>query len=652
MNDFTLIRERNISTNMSDIAFAAIQADMTVSDILENSRKIELGAKRCIDEFLKIPTKNSLVLVTSELAICGYPAADLLLNDQFISDCTMQVERIAQSVTEYFFRNRKNQENIYFLIGHPMFHKNYASKNTKYSYGVESLPGTKRLTNSASLFTLNGLQQIFHKTLLPTYNVFDEARYFEPCEDPSQNIFYVNGLPIGVTICEDIWNEGVVNIEKIYASQPIDELKKNGAKFVVNLSASPYFVNKRARRREMIEAICEKYSIGLLYVNQFGGNDSLVFDGGSQFSFGSSKHFTVKFPHSKEKSGVMGLVTVNTNGDICGVAVNSNKNEEWERTEKSYIFCHGGEKIAVPQKWIGTEELEIAQMVITGISHYMRKTANLTKAFIGMSGGIDSALVSCLATCALGKENVYGITMPTKFNSDGTISDARSQASMLEINFREIPIESMRNSFIDVFKEGKDDLNHNLTSENIQARIRGMILMGFSNEYPGSIVLSTGNKSEMAMGYFTLFGDSAGGLAPISDIYKTQVFKISEMFVDLGMMPETLLTRAPSAELSPDQKDSDTLPAYDILDAYLKVIIDNDGNINEHREWFSADNSRLRELSLKVARNEFKRKSCAPTIAVNARPWSVGWHRTSVSNYEQMRLEDPALPYRSLIRMN
>jgi NAD+ synthase/NAD+ synthase (glutamine-hydrolysing) len=185
-----------------------------------------------------------------------------------------------------------------------MFHKNYASKNTKHSYGVESLPGTKRLTNSASLFTLNGLQQIFHKTLLPTYNVFDEARYFEPCEDPSQNIFYVNGLPIGVTICEDIWNEGVVNIEKIYASQPIDELKKNGAKFVVNLSASPYFVNKRARRREMIEAICEKYSIGLLYVNQFGGNDSLVFDGGSQFSFGSSKHFTVKFQGKERSHGI------------------------------------------------------------------------------------------------------------------------------------------------------------------------------------------------------------------------------------------------------------------------------------------------------------------------------------------------------------
>jgi NAD+ synthase (glutamine-hydrolysing) len=636
MNNFSLVRERNIANTASDIAFAAIQENFVVGDLRGNFELIVNAAKEIIDEFVKIPTKNSLVIVTSELAISGYPPADLLMNDDFVRECGDMADYTFGRIHLYFIRqiseNKISQDKeLYFIIGTPTFsHSARTGQNS----------GEKRLYNTAVLYN-NSNRREFYKTLLPTYNVFDEARYFEPCKDTSKNIFYVNGLPIGVTICEDIWNEGVNGLEQIYSNRPVEELKRNGAKFIINLSASPYFVGKREIRYNMIQQICSTYSIGMLYVNQVGGNDSLVFDGGTQISYGGNENFTYKMNHTERCAGIMGLITTNANGDIIGVSVVNDRHQV--NREKNGFILPDGTFVRVPEQWENSRQLEMAQVISMGIRDYMMKTASLTKAVIGMSGGVDSALVTCLAVMALGNENVLGITMPTKFNTEGTKSDARLQAEMLGIDFKEIPIQDLFEQFSGIILDGKDNLNFVSSGENLQARIRGMILMGFSNETNRSIVLSTSNKSEAAMGYTTLFGDSAGGLAPISDVYKTDIFLISQMFADMGMLPQSVIERKPSAELAHDQFDEKSLGDYASLDKALYILLDKDGNFTED-EMDNLVNStsisyvRFYEIREQVARFEYKRKSCPPTIAMSGRPWSIGWRRINVSKFEAAQL--------------
>lgn len=582
-----------------NIAFYAIQENFIVGDIDGNADLIKSAAINSLEWIKARIDRTDILIVTPELAVCGYPPMDLLLNNTFIQKCIHAAGNIAKEVEKE--RNSKYHHNLgdfYLLIGHPSFSNK------------RNVIGQKSLANSATLYK-NGVKlKTFNKTLLPTYNVFDESRYFEPCENPERNIFYINGHSFGVTICEDIWNEGMAEVKPIYKVKPVEELRKNGAQTIINLSASPYFVGKAEVRYEMIKEIATTYGINILYVNQFGGNDSLVFDGSSQFTKKDGR--TIVLNRKANDSSYMGNLFDDENNS--------------ENYDDSSIYAH-------------RDEISIKDALVIGIRDYVKKLG-LSKAIIGMSGGVDSAVVTALAVEALGAENVIGVTMPTKYNSEGTKSDARLQAERLKIEFREIDIESLRLLFNDKINGNGNDFQNSVASENIQARIRGNILMAISNDTPGSIVLSTGNKSELSMGYFTIYGDSCGGLSVLGDVYKTQVFEIAGAYVRSKRIPKSVVTRPPSAELRENQIDENSLPPYDILDEYLKIIVDNDGNVTEDyiEKHFTSKNKKYDQdlydtIMKKVANNEFKRRQTAPCIAVNPRPWNVGWRRPIVQKY-------------------
>lgn len=576
------------------IRFHAIQANMIVGDIQGNKSKI-------IEYINKIEINDKYysdtnLIVTSELAICGYTPQDMLLNDDFIRDCNIAIKDIAALVPEH----------IYLLIGHPTFTPN----------GGE---GSKKLYNSASLISNGRIIRTFHKTLLPTYNIFDESRYFESNKSPEKNIFYLNGTPFGVTICEDIWNEGFSQGQEIlYNIKPVEELVHNGAKFIINLSASPYELGKEVLRLQMIQEICKTYGIKMLYVNQVGANDSLVFDGRSC------------------------LVEPSGNYSIFAP------------------FEEQAEEMSCVRPQIFGELNNLRSSLVLGIQDYFKKQG-FKKAIIGMSGGVDSAVTVALAAEALGIENVIGVTMPSKFNIAETRKDAELQAQNMGIEFYEIPIEASKIAIQDTINicTGKSGFSKGITGENLQARIRGMILMAMSNDMDGAIVLTTGNKSEMSMGYFSIFGDSAGGLGPLGDVYKTQVFDLASYYCnEKSWIPKSVIVRPPSAELSEDQKDEDSLPPYSLLDKILKIVIDKDGNytekdleiiLNYSKNLFKTPEQisqamktvgdckdpkkMIAFITKKVMRNEFKRRLAPPCIRVNNRPWNIGWRKPIVAKY-------------------
>lgn len=615
-----------------DIRLHAVQANFIVGDIGGNMTKIGDYVESVVAADSRtthlMGSSTTHLIVTSELAVCGYAPQDMLLRDGFIEECERAVMALAKIVPA----------NVYVLLGGPTFTPDRGKL------------GQKRLQNVAYLLNGGRVVRTFAKTLLPTYNIFDEYRYFEPNVDPASNIFYIGGHAFGVTVCEDIWNEGFArDQDALYNVRPVEELRRNGAKFIVNLSASPYCLGRETSRLDMIKDICSTYGLDMLYVNQVGANDSLVFDGRSVLVHNGHVN---QFAAFEEESGVLGTVCIS-------------------RDHVEYRSL-GSEQPALG------EMANLRKTLVLGVRDYMHKQG-FKKAIIGMSGGIDSALTVAVAVEALGAENVIGVTMPTKYNLDETKNDARLQAERLGITFFEIPIESMRVDFTTNIlgnTTGADAFSQKPTNENLQARIRGMILMALSNDIPGAIVLSTGNKSEMSMGYATLYGDMCGGLSVLGDVYKTQVFDLSRHFNEVygtGWIPESVINRPPSAELSEGQKDEDTLPPYSVLDEVLKVVIDRDGNYD------SADLSRISDaidayiamviaalhsdgceddvegeirpyiirvlgsydsvpkmidfITKKVMKNEFKRRQSAPCIRVNPRPWNVGWRRPIVAKY-------------------
>jgi NAD+ synthase (glutamine-hydrolysing) len=499
------------------------------------------------------------LIVFSELCLCGYPPLDLIERPAFVSRNLKELAALAKRMP------------IPALIGY---------------VGRAQDDTGKPVANCAAV--LAGGAVIFEqrKMLLPTYDVFDESRYFQPAH--SQYVLPFSGSMLGITICEDIWNDKAFWTQQMYDRDPVVELVGKGSDVLLNISASPYTLDKSSLRLEMLRALATRYHLPVIYVNQVGGNDSLLFDGSSVAL--TSEGVVAARAHCFEED----LVLFDTEtGD--------------------------GEIHEQP-----TEEIEVAyRALVCGTRDYVRK-CGFHKAVVGLSGGIDSALVATIACHALGPGNVLGVAMPGPYSSEGSISDARLLAQNLGMEFQVLPISDVFNCYRVTLAKPFAGKPVDVTEENLQARIRGNLLMALSNKF-GALVLSTGNKSEMAVGYCTLYGDMAGGLAVISDVPKGMVYELAE-FANRGreVIPAASLNKPPSAELRPNQTDQDSLPPYEILDRILKMYIEDLAGPEQIAEQCELDVSLVRDITRRVDSNEYKRKQAPPGLKVTTKAFGIG----------------------------
>ncbi|HEY0155864.1 MAG TPA: NAD+ synthase [Thermoanaerobaculia bacterium] len=498
------------------------------------------------------------VVLVPELAVTGYPPLDLL-DRPFFVDAAQAIKRTLAEMTG----------DTTLIFGCPV--------------RTESWCG-KPLYNAAVIARNGRILHEQHKVLLPTYDVFDELRYFEP----GRNVKCVEiaGRRVGVSICEDFWFDDEAFGTKLYCGNPVDDLARQDAEIFLNISASPFNAGKRRARWEIFSKIAKRYDAPLVYVNQVGGNDELLFDG-SSIVFDRTGT-TIFCAPAFEPHGSL----VHLQGKPCEMVLS-----------------------------LGEEE-EIGRALILGLRDYIRK-CGFKDVVIGLSGGIDSALTAAIAVEALGPEHVTGIAMPSQFSSQHSVDDARALAENLGIAFHIVPIAGIYHPYETALDTLFNEKKFDTTNENVQARIRGNILMAWSNR-TGAMVVTTGNKSELAVGYCTLYGDMAGGLALLGDVYKTMVYRISRWFNrEREIIPESTLTKPPSAELRPNQTDQDSLPPYDVLDGILKLYIE------EHKEVDAiVDAGFERELVARILKlvdtNEFKRQQAAPTIRVSSKAFGSG----------------------------
>ena len=494
-----------------------------------------------------------------EMSIMGYPPKDLLEKPAFIMENLKQLDRLASQIT-----------GIPILCG-------YVDKNPKKT--------GKSLTNSVGLIAEGRVRKKGGKRLLPTYDVFDETRYFEPAKESL--IFQLEDKKVGVTICEDIWNVGDVVGVPVYETDPVAELHESGVDIFVNISASPYSLNKGPLRLRILKALSVKYDTPNIYCNQVGGNDDLLFDGASMVV---------------ERDGKLILLGAEFSPDLL----------IWN-TQRRY------DEIKDP--WPPEEE-SVLKGLVMGTRDYSVK-CGFNNVLVGLSGGIDSSLVAVIAQRAMGADHVMGISMPSPFTSEMSKQDARILAHNLGIQFEELPInqvyESYKQSLKNVFLEMEEDE----TEENIQARIRGNLLMALSNKF-GALLLTTGNKSELAMGYCTLYGDMSGGLAVISDIPKTMCYRLAKHINRKGeIIPERVIKRPPSAELRPNQTDQDSLPPYEILDGILEAaIVKNFGFEEIVRMGYNPDT--VKDVLQRLVLNEYKRRQAPPGLKITTKAFGYG----------------------------
>ena len=503
------------------------------------------------------------LVITSELSLLGYPPRDLLLREDFISKSWDAARSLALNLADAPPVLVGIAESNPSEVGRPLF-------------------------NSAALLRKGKIERTFHKTLLPTYDVFDEDRYFEPAPEPQ--ILDLGKNRLGISICEDIWNDRDFWKRRRYHVDPIEELVKAGAGGVINLSASPFTVGKQLHREAMLGSMARKYRIPFIYVNQVGGNDDLVFDGRS-CAFDSDGRLIARGKAFQED-----LITVDLD------------------TKSGTIT----EDDSIP-------EAEIWKALVLGTRDYVHK-CGFKEVLLGLSGGVDSALTAAIASEALGPENVLGVLMPSPYSSLGSIEDSELLARTLGIRTLRIPIIDIMVSFDEQLRMAFEGHPRDVTEENIQARIRGNLLMALSNKY-GSVLLTTGNKSELAVGYCTIYGDMSGGLAVISDVPKTMVYRIARWLNSTRsqeIIPEATLTKAPSAELRPNQIDRDSLPPYDVLDEILYRYIEQHQSAGEITD-AGNDASIVRQVLRLVKAAEFKRKQAAPGIKVTDRAFGSGW---------------------------
>ncbi|MEA4923986.1 MAG: NAD+ synthase [Syntrophomonadaceae bacterium] len=545
---------------------AMAQMNPVVGDISGNLQRIKelwAGCDRQATDLLILP----------ELFLVGYPPRDLLERPAFLDRVYAALDEMVALSLIY--------KGTGLLCGTPL--------RTGKAFG-------HGLYNSAILIYQGKILLTQHKSLLPTYDVFDEARYFDPADQIKAVAF--KGLRLGVTICEDAWNEpdlwkGAVS----YEFDPIAELTRQGIDLLINISASPYFLNKEDVRCRLMSKHALNYQIPVIYVNQVGANDELIFDGQSIFI---------------DRRGEIAALLPAFAEDVQTIDTD-------QKGEK--LTCGSHDKMSY-----------LYQSLVLGIRDYFRKTG-FSRAIIGLSGGIDSALTACLAVAALGSENVTGISMPSVYSSAGSVDDARDLARNLNIEYQVVPIADIFAVYLKTLEPHFGGKEPDITEENIQARIRGNILMSLSNKY-GSMVLSTGNKSEIAVGYCTLYGDMCGSLSVLADVPKTVVYELSAYINrEKEIIPRATIEKPPSAELKPDQVDQDTLPPYPVLDAILNYYIEENLSARDIiGKGFEAET--VRWVLQTVNRNEYKRKQAAPGLKVSTRAFGAGRRMPIAARYE------------------
>jgi len=525
----------------------------------------EANTSKIISAIDKAKSMGADLVVFSELAVCGYPPRDFLSFHDFIERCQNAIDQICEA-----------SKDIAVLVGTP-------TRNPK----VEG----KDLHNSA-FFIVNGVvENIIHKTLLPTYDIFDEYRYFQPNTEFSCIEFM--GEKIAVTICEDIWNVGTEN--PMYTSCPMDFLQKENPAMMINLSASPYNYRQAQERSNVISANAALYHIPVFYCNQVGGQTELIFDGGSAV-YNAEGKLALQLPYFEE----------------CISIIESNN-----------LQAHEAE---FPEEIAG-----IHDALVLGIRDYFEKMG-FKKAILGLSGGVDSALTLCLAVTALGKENVMSVLLPSQYSSDHSVDDSLKLVANLDSPHIIVPIQETVDAALHSLHPFFQNLPEGLAEENIQARARAILLMGLSNKL-GYILLNTSNKSEAAVGYGTLYGDMCGGISVLGDLYKTRVYELCRYINREGeIIPENILTKAPSAELRPGQKDSDSLPEYDILDQILYQYIDEKKGPREISEQ-GYDPALVARILKMVNTNEWKRYQTPPILRISQCAFGMGRRMPIVGKY-------------------
>jgi NAD+ synthase (glutamine-hydrolysing) len=531
---------------------ALAQFNPTVGDFSGNSARILSLAE-------KARKRGADLAVFSELCLCGYLPQDLLERPSFIDRNHHELNDLAAKLP------------LPCIVGYAGRVKNGTGKS---------------IANKAALICSGRVVFEQSKMLLPTYDVFDESRYFQPAS--RQSAYGFGREQLGITICEDVWNDKNFWAQCRYDRDPVTELVGQGITVLLNISASPYTIDKRALRLEMLQSIAVNQKRPVVYVNQVGGDDSLIFDGGSMALTAEGK---VAAQASAFEEDLVLFDTVTGEGEI----------HAQPHEEIAYAY----------------------RALITGTQDYVRK-CGFKKVLVGLSGGIDSSVVASIAVEALGAENVLGVSMPGPFSSEGSKADAKVLAQNLGIEFLTLPIVDVYDAYLKALAPAFASRSMDVTEENIQARIRGNFLMAISNKF-GSMVLSTGNKSELAVGYCTLYGDMAGGLAVISDVPKLMIYELANWINrERELIPRSSIEKVPSAELRPNQKDEDSLPPYDVLDRILKAYIEDLHSPQEIADHYGFDLKLVRDIALLVDRTEYKRKQAAPGLKITSRAFGFG----------------------------
>jgi NAD+ synthetase len=539
------------------------QINTTVGDLAGNEKKIREAYRRAAGA-------GAELAVFPELATTGYPPRDLLLRHGFVEANLAALERLAQLT-----------DKTGLVLG-------YVDRS--------NAPSGRELTNSVALLQHGKIVATRSKTLLPTYDVFDEDRYFEPA--PENTPVQFNGINLGLTVCEDIWNDVEFRPDRRYRLDPVSGLIAQGAQIIINVSASPWHLGKNKLREDMLAGIARRSRCPIVYCNLVGGNDELVFDGAS--------------------------LVFNPQGQTVA---------RGKMFDEDFLLIDLNQATTVPSLDLPDEE-KIFKALVLGLRDYTHK-CGFKSALLGLSGGIDSALTAVIAAAALGRENVRGISLPSGYSSQGSLDDSKVLANNLGIQYDVIPIQPMflaaRAQLADVFTGRAEDV----TEENIQARLRGVLLMAMSNKF-GSLLLTTGNKSELAVGYCTLYGDMCGGLAVISDVPKTMVYRLARWINrEREIIPDATITKPPSAELRPDQKDQDSLPDYEILDAILDAYVVQARQVEQIiQQGFDA--AVVKKVVRLIDNSEYKRRQAAPGLKVTTKAFGMGRRVPIAQNYREI----------------
>jgi NAD+ synthetase len=550
------------SSEKPRLRVALVQLNPTIGDFNGNLQMIR-------DSFGRAREAGAELVVYSELTIPGYPPKDLLEREGFVSANLVALSQLAPTL--------RGAVAVVGFVDRPL----------------EPTAVGRRLRNAAAVIADGQVVSVHHKALLPTYDVFDEGRWFEPAHQVT--VARACGRTLGISICEDIWNDPDFWPHRLYAHDPIAELVGQGAEVLINISASPFDLGKRHLRPRMLAAQARKHHRPLVFVNQLGGQDELLFDG-----------------HS---------LVINATGEVRAEA-----REFAEDLLVVDIDVATGEVHPVlpppSERDHGTDEAAALAALTLGTRDYARR-CGFSTAVVGLSGGIDSALVAAVAARALGPAHVWGISMPSRYSSRGSLDDARVLAERLGIHYEVIPIEGPFTAFLETLTPAFRGKAPDTTEENLQARIRGAILMALSNKH-GHLVLSTGNKSELAVGYCTLYGDMVGGLAVIADVPKTMVYRLAaEVNREREIIPQATIDKPPSAELRPDQKDQDSLPPYDVLDRLIEAIVERGLDAVALRAE-GYDPRLVSEVTRMVRANEYKRRQAAPGLKLTSKAFGAG----------------------------